>query len=150
MEVREASVLDADRIVELVNNHAVKGLMLPKTPYKIYSVIQNFYVVEIDGKVVGCASLNILWKDIGEVCSLAVDSDHFGQGIGKMVVTKIIERARKLKLQRIIALTYQAEFFEKMGFKLADKDLFPRKLWRECLECPKLEACDELAYVYDL
>jgi len=71
-------------------------------------------------------------------------------GIGSMLVKKCIEKAKKLKVERVIALTYQDKFFEKMGFVLSNKDKFPRKLWRECLECPKLEVCDEKAYVYEL
>ena len=150
MLIREATVEDVEDIVNLINYHASKGLMLPKTPYKVYSNIQNFFVVEEEGKVVGCVSLNVLWKDIAEICSLAVDSNYFGRGIGRMLISKCIEKARKLKLERVIALTYQDKFFEKMGFVLSDKDKFPRKLWRECLECPKLEVCDEKAYVYEL
>ncbi|HOJ64990.1 MAG TPA: N-acetyltransferase [Spirochaetota bacterium] len=150
MLIREANVDDVDAILNLVNGYAAQGLMLSKTPYKIYSTIQHFFVVEIDSKVVGCASLNVLWKDIAEICSLAVDNNYKGMGIGSMLVKKCIEKAKKLKVERVIALTYQDKFFEKMGFVLSNKDKFPRKLWRECLECPKLEVCDEKAYVYEL
>lgn len=150
MLIREANVEDVEAIVKLVNDYAEKGLMLPKTPYKIYSTIQNFFVAELDFKVVGCVSLNVLWKDIAEICSLAVDPVYTGRGIGRMLIEKCIEKARILKLDRVISLTYQDKFFEKMGFVLSDKDKFPRKLWRECLECPKLEFCDEKAYVYEL
>jgi amino-acid N-acetyltransferase len=146
--VREATVQDVDRIVELINEYASREMMLSKTPYKIFSTIQNFFVAELDGRVVGCVSLAVIWSDLCEICSLAVDSDCMGKGIGRLLVEKCIEKAVKLKLPRVIALTYQDMFFEKMGFQLADKEQFPRKLWRECLECPKLEQCDELAYVY--
>lgn len=146
--IREATVLDVDRIVELINYHAQKGLMLSKTPYKVFSTIQNFFVAIKNNEIVGCAALNVIWKDLAEICSLAVDDKHKGMGIGKKLVEKCIEKAKNLKVPKVIALTYQTEFFEKMGFKLVDKDMFPRKLWRECLECPKLESCDESAYVY--
>jgi amino-acid N-acetyltransferase len=150
MNIREATVNDTDRIIEMINYYSQKGMMLPKTPYKIYSTIQNFFVAEIDGKVVGCVSISVLWKDIAEICSLAVAPDELGHGTGKKLIAKCIEKAKKLQLQKLVALTYQDKFFDKMGFKLENKDHFPRKLWRECLECPKLENCDELAYVYDL
>ncbi|OHD24393.1 MAG: GNAT family N-acetyltransferase [Spirochaetes bacterium GWD1_27_9] len=148
--IRDAKVTDTERIVELINNYAGKGMMLPKTPYKIYSTIQNFFVIEIDGIVIGCAALSVMWKDLAEVCSLAVDPNYAGKGYGRILVEKALERAKNLNIPRVIALTYQDKFFEKLGFKLVSKDLFPRKLWRECLECPKLEVCDELAYVYDI
>lgn len=150
MNIREANVLDVDIIVDLVNADAKKGLMLSKTPYRVFSTIQHFYVCEIEGKVVGCASLSVIWKDLCEICSLAVDENYRAKGIGRKLVARCLEKAKDLKIQRVIALTYQDQFFEKMGFKLVEKDHFPRKLWRECLECPKLEVCDELAYLYEL
>lgn len=149
MIIKEATVLDVDEIVNLINSHASKGLMLPKTPYKVFSTIQNFFVAKIDKKIVGCVSLNVIWKDLCEICSLAVDEKHKGRGVGKMLVKKTLEKAKKLKIKKVIALTYQDKFFEKMNFNKVDKDQFPRKLWRECLECPKLEECDEMAYLYN-
>ena len=123
--------------------------MLTKTPYKIYTTIQNFFVIEEDGKIVGCAALSVLWKDMGEICSLAVHPDYQSRGFGRILVETTLKKAKELRLPKVIALTYKDKFFEKLGFKLVDKDMFPRKLWRECLECPKLEVCDEFSYVYE-
>lgn len=148
--VRKATVDDVKDIVSLVNNYAQMQMMLSKSSYKVYSSLQTFYVAEVKEKIVGCASLSVLWSDLGEICSLAVDENYKKMGIGKLLVTRCIDDAKLLKLPRVIALTYQAKFFEKMGFHIEDKNKFPRKLWRECLECPKLEQCDELAYVLDL
>lgn len=151
MKIRNATVLDEERILLLVNSHASQGLMLAKTPYKIFSNIQKFFVAENDaGIVVGCVSLSVMWRDSAEVTSLAVDKDYFGQGVGRALVEKCIEAARTLKIPKLIALTYQDKFFEKLNFRLIDKDMFPRKLWRECLECPKLEFCDEKAYMFEI
>jgi amino-acid N-acetyltransferase len=150
MMIREATVKDADNIVDLVNNYAKRGMMLPKTPYKVFSTIQNFFVVEENNKIIGCAALSVIWKDLAEICSLAVSEENLKKGIGKILVEKCIEKAKILKIEKVMALTYQDKFFEKMGFVLVDKDQFPRKLWRECLECPKLEECDEFAYLLKL
>jgi len=124
--------------------------MLPKTPYKIYTTIQNFFVAELEvGNIIGCVALNVLWEDIGEICSLAIDKSYQRQGIATRLVNEAINVAKSIKLPKVIALTYQKAFFEYLGFILVDKDRFPRKLWRECLECPKLEVCDEVAYVLE-
>ena len=150
MEIRRATVPDADRIHELIEQHSSRGLMLPKTPYKVFNNIQRFFVVTEKDNIVGCVSLSILWRDCAEITSLAVDGTQFGKGIGRMLVNRCIEEARELKVDTVFALTYQDKFFEKMGFHKVDKDMFPRKLWRECLECPKLEVCDEKAYLLHL
>ena len=150
MIIREANINDVDSIVSLINNYAKKELMLSKTTYKIFCTIQNFFVAEIDNKVVGCASLSVLWKDLCEICSLAVDNNYYKRGIGKTLTLKCIVRAKKLKMPKVLALTYQNQFFEKLNFKLVDKNIFLRKILRECLECPKLDCCDESAYLLEL
>ena len=144
--IRESTIKDIDSIFTLTNSMASKGLMLMRSKYKIINMLQNFLVAETaDGRVVGCGAFTLLWDDLGEIMALAVDEQYHGRGIGKALVEELIERGKKLLVPEIIVLTYQVDFFKKMGFKITDKDKFPRKLWRECLECPKLEFCDETA-----
>ena len=150
LNIRKASVDDVDAILDLVNYYAEKGLVLQKSAFKVYTKLQNYFVAETDDKVVGCVSLVVLWKDLAEICSLAVDEQYMRKGIGKKLVSKCIENARALRVTKIIVLTYKDKFFEKMGFHFVDKNIFPRKLMWECLECPKLDECDELAYLMNL
>jgi len=150
LNIRKASVDDVDAILKLVNYYAEKELLLRKSAFKVYTKLQNFYIAETEKKVVGCVSLVVLWKDLAEICSLAVDEQYLRRGIGKKLVNKCIEQAKLLKVTKIIALTYKDKFFEKIGFHVVDKNIFPRKLMWECLECPKLDECDELAYLMNL
>jgi len=145
IEIRKATVQDIDGIFTLANTYAARGLMLPRSKYKIVSMLQCF-MVAVDteaAKVVGCGALNMLWSDLGEIMTLAVDEYYRRQGVGRRIVEALVGEARVLKVPGILVLTYQVDFFTKMGFTMSDKNLFPRKLWRECLECPKLEHCDE-------
>jgi len=148
--IRDATVEDVDAISNLVNGYAEEGMMLPKSMFKIYSKLQSYYVAEEDNRVVACVALVLLWKDLAEICSLAVDKNYVKRGIGKSLVTRCIEKAKSLKAQQLIVLTYQDGFFERIGFHFVDKDTFPRKLMWECLECPKLDDCDERAYLIEL
>jgi amino-acid N-acetyltransferase len=150
LNIKKASVDDVDVILKLVNYYAEKELLLRKSAFKVYTKLQNFYIAETEKKVVGCVSLVVLWKDLAEICSLAVDEQYLRRGIGKELVNKCIEQAKLLKVTKIIALTYKGKFFEKIGFHFVDKNIFPRKLMWECLECPKLDECDELAYLMNL
>jgi amino-acid N-acetyltransferase len=147
---RNANVLDAERIFELINYYAAKGLVLSKTLYRIYSTIESFVVVEIDNKIVGCSAVVVLWNDMAEIRSLVVDDRFLHQRIGRALIDKCISKARQLKVPKIIALTYQTDFFEKLGFQNVDKNKYLRKLLVDCLDCPKLECCDESAYEYEL
>ena len=150
ISLRRANVEDVDNIHKLVNHYAKKGMLLAKSPFKIYKNLQSFFVAEKSGRMVACASLIVLWNDLAEICSLAVDERYTKKGIGRKLVFKCINEAKKLKIPQIIVLTYQDKFFKKLGFHLVDKDSFPRKLMWECLECPKLEHCDERAYLRNL
>jgi len=149
--IRKATAEDIDQIFTLVNSNANQGLMLSRSKYRICSVLANFLVATNPaGELIGCGSLIPLWVDLAEIVSLAVRADLRGKGVGRILVQRLVEESRQLKINTVMALTYQVEFFSKLGFSVANKDEFPRKVWRECLECPKLEQCDETAMKLEL
>ena len=149
MSIRQAQATDVNAIYELIKAHSDSELMLPRSKYKIASRLQGFVVVEDNQKkIVGCGALVILWDDLAEIQSLSIDKESQGKGYGKKIVQLLLERAKALAIPKVLTLTYQVEFFTKLGFRLIDKDSIPRKIWGECLECPKLENCDETAMMY--
>ncbi len=150
-ELRRANAEDVDSIYNLTSSMAAQGLMLSRSKYKIVSTLTSFFVIveKSSGKVIASGSLAPLWTDLCEVCALAVHPVWQGQGLGAELVLHLIEEAKRLKIHQVISLTYQVEFFKKLGFKVVEKSQFPRKLWRECMECPKLEACDETAMLIE-
>jgi amino-acid N-acetyltransferase len=101
-------------------------------------------------EVVACAALRLLWGDLGEVRSLAVRPDHHGLGLGAALVRRVMDDARELALPRVIALTREVEFFERSGFTVHQRENLPRKVWTDCVRCPRRHACDEVAVVCDL
>jgi amino-acid N-acetyltransferase len=145
VEIRHPTVAHAEGIFQLINRLAAKGQMLPRSKYQIVTSLMNFLVALDGGEVVGCGAFIPLWTDLGEIRSTAVDEARQGQGIGRLLVQGLIEDGRRLAIPEIFVLTYQVGFWAKLGFVVTDKDRFPRKVWRECLECPKLEMCDETA-----
>ena len=148
--IREATMKDVDAILKLVNANAKKGLMLMKSPYAIYVQICNFLVYEEKGKIVGCARLAIAWNDLAEVASLAVDSRQQGKGIGRKLVEALEEKAKKLHIKRLFSLSYQVGFFTKCGYREIDRNDLPHKVFGECLNCPKVNCCDEHAFIKDI
>ena len=148
--IRNATVHDVSRISEIINNHAELGRMLFKSYAQLYESLRDFAVYEKDGKVVGCCALAIVWADLTEIRSLAVDDAHRGQGIGRRLTEWAVDEARRLQIRRIMSLTYEQAFFEKLGFEVVSKDTLPLKVWSDCVRCPKNEACDEIAMVLEL
>jgi len=147
MKVRKAKVTDAQAIYSLVNQYAELDKMLFRSVSDIYENLQAFTVAELNGDVVGCCALQIVWSDLAEIESLAVDEAHKGIGIGKMLVAEALEQARQLGLSQVFALTLEPSFFEKMGFKVVEKEALPMKVWSDCARCPKQQSCDETAVI---
>jgi len=124
--------------------------MLFRSMADIYENLQAFTVAELDGNVVGCCALQIIWSDLAEIKSLAVDEANTEKGIGKMLVAAATDQAAKLGLPRVFALTLNPDFFQKLGFKVIEKDTLPMKVWSDCAKCPKQQNCDEIAVIKEV
>ena len=152
--IRPATVRDVPSIARLINYYAERGRMLFRSHAELYEVVRDFAVFETDAagarQVVGVCALEIVWADLAEVRSLAVDSAHQGKGIGRALVEAVVAEARRLEIQRVFALTYEQRFFEKAGFLVVDKSALPLKVWSDCIKCPKRDGCDEIAVVRTL
>jgi len=147
MKIRSAKIADVKAIHRLINSYAERDKMLFRSMADIYENLQNFMVAESGGKTVGCCGLQIIWSDLAEIRSLAVNESNAGGGAGKMLVKEAIKRAKRLGLKRVFALTLEPEFFEKLGFERIEKDSLPMKVWRDCARCPKQQDCDEIAVI---
>src|ERR1700730_3119161 len=116
MLIRKAVMSDTESIYNLISEYAKEGKLLARTYPSIYENLQSFIVAELDNKVVGISSLTILDRNLAEVRSLAVSPAYVGKGIGKALVKEIIRETGDLKITKLISLTYQIEFFSKLGF----------------------------------
>lgn len=145
MIIREATINDVGRIHELINGYAELERMLFASWAMLYENLQTFVVAELDGEVVGCCALKVLWKDLAEIKSLAVDQSCFDKGIGRTMVAECMKKARHLGLKKIFTLTLEADFFAKLGFLIVQKESLPMKVWSDCTECSKQDHCDEIA-----
>ena len=150
MEVRSAKISDAKAIYALINFYAERDKMLFRSLADIYENLQSFIVAELDSNVVGCCALQIIWSDLAEIKSLAVDEANKDRGLGKMLVAAATEQACQLGLPKIFALTLNPAFFEKLGFSVVEKDKLPMKVWSDCAKCPKQQNCDEIAVIKDV
>lgn len=124
--------------------------MLFRSMADIYENLLSFIVAEHEGSVLGCCALQIIWSDLAEIKSLSVDETNTGTGVGKMLVAAAVDQAKLLGLPRVFALTLTPNFFEKMGFKVIERDALPMKVWSDCAKCPKQQHCDEIAVIKKL
>ncbi|OBA60279.1 N-acetylglutamate synthase [Mycobacterium sp. 1100029.7] len=113
--VRRARTSDVPTIKHLVDTYAGK-ILLEKALVTLYEAVQEFWVAELDGTVVGCGALHVFWSDLGEIRTVAVDPVTTGHGVGHAIVSRLLEVARELELERIFVLTFETEFFGRHGF----------------------------------
>jgi len=143
--VRKALLTDVTALVELINAYASEGIMLPRTEFELAENVRDFTVAVDGGSVVGCGALHFYGPRTGEIRSLAVHPGWKQHGIGKQLVQALEAEALANGLQSLFAFTYIPGFFSKLDFAEVDRRLLPSKVWKDCLRCPKLQCCDEIA-----
>ncbi len=145
--IRPARVADVPAIAELVAYYARLRDLLPRPMGDIYQSVREWVVAEIEGEIVACGSLLVMWGDLAEVRSLAVKSGYQGRGLGQQVVNALVDEARRLGIPTVFCLTRAVKFFAGLGFSVTDRDRFPRKVWKDCIHCPMFSNCDEVAMI---
>ena len=150
MNIRKATIQDVETIHSLITSYAELDKMLFCSISEIYENLQQFRVAEVDSNIVGCCALGVIWSDLAEIKSLAVEKGFLGSGIGKSLVQSALDEARELGLSRVFTLTLEAGFFEKSGFLKVQKDILPMKVWSDCARCSKQDNCDEIALIREL
>jgi amino-acid N-acetyltransferase len=145
--IRKARIADLREVHRLINEFARKEVMIPRSMNELYENMRDIVLYEEDGIINGVCSLHILWEDLAEIKSLAVKKEYQQRGIGRRLVKRCLAEGRGLGVRRVFALTYQPDFFEKLGFVPIDKSELPQKIWGDCVRCPKFPECDEHAMI---
>ena len=149
MKAEKSRINDIAQIHKLVNYFADKGEMLPRALSELYENMRDFFVVRDGEQLVACAALHIFWSDLAEIRAVSVAEELQDQGAGALLIQACLEEARSMGIETIFCLTYKPDFFEQFGFRQVDKMELPRKIWGECLRCPKFPDCDEAAMIYE-
>ena len=148
--VRMAAEKDVPQIQKILEMYAREQIILPRTAEDILENLGRFIVADLNGEVKGCVAIRDFGNDLLEVRSLAVLPDSFGKGIGRQLINKLISVLEEERRSfRLFALTYKTDFFIKLGFLRVSMDMFPEKIWSDCVKCPKKEHCDEEAVLLE-
>jgi amino-acid N-acetyltransferase len=116
--IRRARTSDVRALRGLLDSYVRDGILLDKATVTLYEDIQEFWVAERDedAAVVACGALHVMWEDLAEVRTLAVDPGLRGRGVGHLLLGKLLQTARWLGVRRIFCLTFEVDFFAKHGF----------------------------------
>lgn len=151
--IRNAAMADVPVIHRLITHHAEHDRMLFRSHADLYEHLRDFLVfddAENGHGVIGCAAVEIVWRDLAEVKSLAVDDAQRGRGVGKALVTAAKSEGLRVGVTKLFALTREEPFFRRLGFDVVPKETLPHKVWTDCVRCPLQDHCDEIAMVCNL
>ena len=145
MHARNATLPDAFAIEQLIHVHVADGTLLPRSLAEICENIRDFVVVENQGEIVGCGALHLYGMHLAEIRSITVTNKSKGRGAGRVLVDALLREAKKQSVTCVCLFTRIPEFFGKMGFQTIEKERLPDKVLKDCIRCPRQNACDEIA-----
>jgi len=116
VHIRPAITKDIPTIRQMVDEYTLDGRLLAKAMVNLYEDVQEFLVAELGDAVIGCGALHVMWEDLAEVRTLAVNPDYLRRGVGSRVLEGLIQQAQKLGIERVFCLTFETGFFAKHGF----------------------------------
>ena len=146
MRVRKARLPDADAIHGLIRSLSYDGTLLPRSPAEIYENVRDFTVAETDaGEFIGCGALHLYGPHLAEIRSIAVDRKSTKQGAGSHLVEALLTEAENHNVRCVCLFTRIPAFFQRFGFTEVERTALPDKIYKDCANCPRINACDEYA-----
>jgi amino-acid N-acetyltransferase len=148
IRIHKAHLQDARNIFDLVNSLSGDGTLLQRSYAEICENIRDFTVAESpDGEFLGCGALHLYGPHLAEVRSIVMRPEAKGQGAGGLLLKALVEEAEQHAVLSVCLFTRIPDFFEHFGFRVAERDAMPDKIYKDCQTCPRLYACDEVAMV---
>ena len=142
---RNAILPDVDRIHTIITPYAQRGTLLPRTLPELCENVRDFVVAENDGLVIGCGALHLYGMHLAEIRTIAVAPEGKGLGAGRKLVEALLVEAERHQCGCVCLFTRIPSFFTHMGFNVARREELPDKIYKDCVYCPNLQCCDEIA-----
>jgi amino-acid N-acetyltransferase len=152
IRVHKARLQDARDIYDLVNSLSGDGTLLRRSYAEICENVRDFTVAiratpEGESEFLGCGALHLYGPHLAEVRSIVIKPEFRGLGAGDEILEALIAEAEEHKVMSVCLFTRIPDYFEHLGFRVADRTAMPDKIYKDCQTCPRLYACDEVAMV---
>ena len=145
LHTRNAILPDVEAIHTIIKPYAEKNILLQRTIAELCENVRDFVVAEYNGQIIGCGALHLYGMHLAEIRSIAVTPSAKGLGAGRLLVEALMKEAERHQVTCVCLFTRIPEFFAHMGFSVATREALPDKIYKDCLHCPFLYACDEIA-----
>ena len=151
LEFLKPTLADITTMQALVRPEVESGIILDRSDDEIATNIRSYTLALLDGELVGFCALHIHTSYLAEIRSLIVKDGFRGQKIGEQLITKVLDEAAALGVQRVLSLTYKQSFFERLGFVEIPKESLPEhKIWADCIKCKHFPVCNEVSLIKNL
>jgi amino-acid N-acetyltransferase len=147
LRTRVATLPDVEHIHAIIEPYAREGTLLPRSIAELCENVRDFVVAENAGHILGCGALHLYGTHLAEIRSIAVSPQSKGHGIGRALVEALMAESRRHTVTCVCLFTRTPDFFTHLGFETARRDLLPDKVYKDCVHCPRLTDCDEIAMV---
>jgi len=147
IRTRNAVLPDVEHIHAIIEPYADAGTLLPRSMAELCENVRDFVVAEEGGRVIGCGALHLYGMHLAEIRSIAVATEAKGKGAGRALVNALMDEARRQSVTCVCLFTRTPGFFGHLGFQVALRQALPDKIYKDCVTCPKLSNCDEIAMI---
>ena len=148
---KKATLQDIPAMQQLVQPEVESGIILPRSDDEIATNIRSYTLAFFKDHLVGFSALHIHTPILAEVRSLIIAQEYRGKKIGENLVKELLKEAKSLYVSQVLALTYQQNFFERLGFLEIPKESLPEhKIWADCIKCKHFPICNEIALLKKL
>jgi amino-acid N-acetyltransferase len=144
---RQAVLPDVEQIHAIIQPYADEGTLLPRSVAELSENARDFIVAEENGSILGCGALHLYGMHLAEIRSIAVLPERKGTGVGRVLVEALIDESRRHSVTCLCLFTRTPGFFGHLGFEVSRRQDLPDKIYKDCIHCPKLTCCDEIAMV---
>jgi amino-acid N-acetyltransferase len=148
---RAAVLPDVAAIHAIIQPYAAEGTLLPRPIAELSENVRDFVVAEAvteaGHRIVGCGALHLYGAHLAEIRSIAVSPLAKGRGVGRLLVDALMAESRRHQVECVCLFTRIPDFFAHMGFAVASRAELPDKIYKDCISCPRLQDCDEVAMV---
>ncbi len=148
---KKPTLRDIPAMQRLVAPEVESGIILARNNDEIATNIRSYFIAQDGEKIIGFCALHIHAPNLAEVRSMIVDQEYRGQNIGTTLVENACEEGRRLGLEKVLTLTYEKHFFERLGFVEIPKETIPEhKIWADCIKCKHFPVCNEVSLIKTL
>lgn len=151
IEIVKPSLNDVSAMQKLIEPEVVSGIILYRSDNEVANAIRSYIVAKDENEICGYCALHIHTLELAEIRSLVVAQHFRGQGVGARIVKEALKEAERIGVGEVLTLTYEAEFFKKLGFIEIPKESIPeQKIWLDCIKCKHFPICNEVSLIKKL